>query len=75
MGGGRVRERKLVRNIELEYSYDRLIDMKMIQVYQLLVPDKAWKKDINHHGKSRENATSRHIRKGVIGTSKRRAHY
>ena len=35
MDGGRVRERKLVRNIELEYSYDRLIDMKMIQAYQL----------------------------------------
>jgi hypothetical protein len=34
MDGGRVRERKLVRNIELEYSYDRLIDMKMIQIYQ-----------------------------------------
>ncbi|MCJ7686739.1 MAG: hypothetical protein MUO68_20860, partial [Desulfobacteraceae bacterium] len=30
MDGGRVRERKLVRNIELEYSYDRLIDIKMI---------------------------------------------
>lgn len=75
MDGGRVRERKLVRNIELEYSYDRLIDMKMIQAYQLLVPDKAWEKDINQHGKSREYATSRHIREGVIGTSKRRAHY
>ena len=75
MDGGRVRERKLVRNIELEYSYDRLIDMKIIQVYQLLVPDKDRKRDISQHGKSRENVTSRHIREGVIGASKRRAHY
>ena len=75
MDGGRVRERKLVRNIELEYSYDRLIDMKMIQVYQLLVPDKTWEKDINQQGKSRENGTSRDICEGVIRTSKRRAHY
>ena len=75
MDGGRVQERKLDRNIQLEYSYDRLIDMKMIQVYQLLVPDKAWKRDISQHDKSREHATSRHIREGVIGTSKRRAHY
>ena len=75
MDGGHVRERKLVRNIELEYSYDRLIDMKMIQVYQLLVPDKGRKKGVSQNGKSRDNATSRHIREGVIGTSKRRAHY
>jgi len=75
MDGGRVRGRKLVRSIELEYSYDRLIDMKLIQAYQLLVPDKTWKKDINQHGKNREYATSRDIREGVIGTSKRRAHY
>ena len=75
MDGDRVRERKIVRNIELEYSYDRLIDMKMIQVYQLLVPDKTRKKDISQHGKSREDANSRYIREGVIGTSKRRSHY
>ena len=75
MDGGRVRERKLARNIELEYSYDRLIELKMIQAYQLLVPDKTWEKDINQHGKSRKYATSRDICEGVIGTSKRRAHY
>ena len=45
-GRGRCSEkRKTIRNIQLEYSYDRLIEMKMIQAYQLLVPDKAWEKD------------------------------
>lgn len=74
MDGDSVRERKRDRNIHLEYSFDRLIDKKMIQVYQLLVPDKAWKKDVNEQDKNREYATSEYICEGVIGPSKRRAH-
>ena len=28
--------------IELEFTFDRLLSVKLAQVYQLLVPDKAW---------------------------------
>lgn len=75
MDGDIVQEKRLDRNLQLEYNYDRLIDIKLIQAYQLLVPDKAWKKDINQEGRDGEHETSGHIRQSVIGPSKRRAHY
>jgi hypothetical protein len=37
------KRRKCFRDIELEYSFDRLSAEKMIQAYQLLVPEKVWK--------------------------------
>ena len=58
------------RNIELEYSYDRLMDKKIIQVYSLLVPDKCWTKDSKQtskiEGEISEYADSSNIRKSLL---------
>jgi hypothetical protein len=75
MDGGNVQKKKFDRNIQLEYSQDRLIDMKMIQAYQLLVPDKVWVKDINKQRGNREHASSGTICESIIGPTKGRAHY
>ena len=45
MDGDTKRNNKNDRTVQLEYNYDRLIDMKIIQAYKLLVPDKNWVKD------------------------------
>lgn len=47
MDGDNGQKKKFDRNIELEYNHDRLIGMKMIQAYQLLVLDKIWVKNIS----------------------------
>jgi hypothetical protein len=75
MDGGNDRKKKYDRNIQLEYCHDRLIGMKMIQAYQLLVPDKIWVKNINQKRDNRVHATSRDICESVFGAPKRRAHY
>jgi hypothetical protein len=75
MAGGSVRKKNIVRNLRLEYGHDRLIDMKMIQVYQILVPDKIWIKEDSQQRGTQRHATSRDICEGVLGPSKRRSHY
>ena len=60
------------RKIKLEYSHDRLMDMKIIQVYQLLVPDKFWIKNsenqiLNKKGENSGNANCWDIRKSLFG--------
>lgn len=60
------------REIKLEYSHDRLMSMKVIQVYQLLVPDKFWSKNSedqpsNIEGGTPEYANCRDIRKSLFG--------
>ncbi len=72
--------RKNNRDIKLEYSYDRLMDMKIIQAYQLLVPDKFWvtnseNQTLNTIEESPEHASGRDIRKSLFGSTKRRTHY
>jgi hypothetical protein len=37
-----VKREKCSREIELEYSYDRLSSEKIMQAYRLLVPEKIW---------------------------------
>ena len=58
------------RIIELEYSYDRLIDKKIIQVYRLLVPDRCWsngsKQTSKIAGEIFEYEDSSNIRKGLL---------
>ena len=64
------RDKASNRNIELEYSYDRLMDKKIIQVYSLLVPDKFWVKDpkpaTTIDGENNEYADGCHIRKSLL---------
>ena len=74
------KENNSERIIQLEYNYDRLIDMKIIQAYQLLVPDKAWIKDSEKQssmksGENSEDATIRDICKSFFGSAKRRTYY
>jgi hypothetical protein len=40
--GGVAKREKSSKEIELEYSFDRLSAKKIVQVYQLLVPEKIW---------------------------------
>ncbi len=74
MDGDNGRKKKFDRNIDLEYHHDRSSDTKMIQAYQLLVPDKIWVKDINPKRDNREHDTSSDICESVFGPSKRRTH-
>jgi len=67
-----VRKSKKDREIKLEYSHDRLMNMKVIQVYQLLVPDKFWSKNSedqtsNIKGETPGYARSTDIRKSLFG--------
>jgi hypothetical protein len=36
------KERVGRRKIQLEYNFDRLSEKKIVQVYQILLPDKIW---------------------------------
>ena len=72
MGRNPVRRNKKDRDIKLEYNHDRLKDMKVIQAYQLLVPDKFWVKNLknetfNTKGETPEHAISWDIRKSLFG--------
>ncbi len=67
-----VRKNKKDREIKLEYNHDRLMNMKVIQAYQLLVPDKFWSKNSedqtsNTKGETPEHANCRDIRKSLLG--------
>ncbi len=72
MDRSQVGKNKKDREIKLEYSHDRLMNMKVIQVYQLLVPDKFWSKNSenqpsNIKGETPEYANCRDIRKSLFG--------
>jgi hypothetical protein len=72
MDRSQVGKNKKDREIKLEYSHDRLMNMKVIQVYQLLVPDKFWSKNSgnqssNIKGEALEYANCRDIRKSLLG--------
>ena len=66
-------------DIELEYSFDRLSKRKIIQVYQLLVPDRIWeiknKKGFldQKDGVTKDESDS-NLCTGIIGSAKTRAH-
>lgn len=67
-----VKKDKNGRKIKLEYRHDRLMDMKIIQAYQLLVPDKFWIKNsenriLNKKEENSEHANCRDIRKSLFG--------
>lgn len=77
--GGVAKREKSSKKLELEYSFDRLSAKKIIQIYQLLVPDKIWEtssgkqyleekeEDIGHEHR-------RDIRSSILWSSKRGAH-
>jgi hypothetical protein len=71
-----VKRRKCFRDIELEYSFDRLSAEKIIQAYQLLVPEKVWK-TVCENGPIREqagdgfNEVSSDLCTSVLGSAKR----
>ena len=72
MDRSQVGKNKKDREIKLEYSHDRLMNMKVIQVYQLLVPDNFWSKNLgnqssNIKGEAPEYANCRDIRKSLLG--------
>jgi hypothetical protein len=76
MDRSQVGKNKKDREIKLEYSHDRLMNMKVIQVYQLLVPDKFWSKNSekqtsNIKGETPKHASCRDIRKSLFGYSLR----
>jgi hypothetical protein len=39
--------------LKLEYSFDRLLAIKLAQVYQVLVPDKRWRTEREFEGRVR----------------------
>ena len=72
MGRNPVGKNKKDREIKLEYSHHRLMNMKVIQAYQLLVPDKCWGQNSedqtsNRKGETPKHANCRDIRKSLFG--------
>jgi hypothetical protein len=66
MDKGKVQERRIDKDIQLEHSNDRLFDIKIVQVYQLLVPDKVWFTEMDQQMESPEYETGRHICEGIL---------
>ena len=71
-----VKKEKCFREIELEYSYDRLSPEKLMQAYRLLVPEKIWEQ-VHRDERLGEklggpaNETGSDIYTGVLGPAKR----
>ncbi len=68
------------RGIQLEYSFDRLSDRKIIQAYQLLIPVKTWVTGSGAERRKESGESLRHeagsnLRTSVLRTAKRRASY
>jgi hypothetical protein len=67
------------REIELEYSYDRLSSEKILRAYRLLVPEKTWER-VYTDGSLGENIGGPADEAGsdlcasVLGPAKRRAY-
>jgi hypothetical protein len=74
-----VKRGKCPREIELEYSYDRLSAEKIIQAYRLLVPEKIWDQVYEYNsleakfGGSVDEASS-DLCTRVLGSAKRGAY-
>jgi hypothetical protein len=60
--------------IQFEYTFDRLLDMKLAQVYDVLVPDKAWSTHEQHSETdgSRLNESGSDLCTRLIGPAERR---
>jgi hypothetical protein len=64
------------RGIRLEYSFDRLWVPKMVQVYQILIPDKIWpagaqNEEMKPQRENQEYETGSDLRASVLGETKR----
>ncbi|HWR59759.1 MAG TPA: hypothetical protein VN328_12805 [Thermodesulfovibrionales bacterium] len=71
-------ERHREREIQMLYSYDRLGDQKLSQIYRLLVPDKMWSsKDEPRLAAKGDGASedSSALCSGIVGEAKRRANH
>jgi hypothetical protein len=71
-----VKGKNCVRGIELEYSFDRLSAEKIIQAYQLLVPERVWKTvcangPIRGQAGDGFNEVGSDLRESVLGSAKR----
>jgi hypothetical protein len=71
---------KFEKQIRLEYCFDRLSSIKIIQIFEIFVPDKVWipgndGKDVTRsEGGSEHEACSR-LRTSVLGRPKRETDY
>ena len=69
--------RRREREIQMLYSYDRLCDQKLSQIYRLLVPEKIWSfnKDEPKLAEKGEDTSedSGTLCSGIVGEAKRRA--
>ena len=65
------------QSIRLEYTFDRLLDAKLAQVYEVLVPDKAW--PTNEQPSDRDgrqlNESSSDLCTSLIGPAERREYH
>jgi hypothetical protein len=66
MDRGEVQEKRFDRKIRLEHRYDRLVDIKMVQVYQLLVPDKVWFTEMDQQMEGQKHETGGNICEGIL---------
>ena len=61
------------RTLHLEYQFDRLLDPKLIQAYELLLPDQLWPAHDSQeviHGQ-----TGGDLRTRLVGSAERESHH
>lgn len=61
------------RTLQFEYQFDRLLDPKLSQAYEWLVPDKRWPTRELQEVKHGENGS--HLRTGLIESAERESHH
>ena len=61
------------RTLHLEYHFDRLLDPKLVQAYEVLVPDQRWPTCDSWEMMHGENSSP--LRTRLVGSAEREAHH
>jgi hypothetical protein len=72
---GVVKRSKISKQIQLEYCFDRLSVKKIVQVYQLLVPDKTWETGVESGNLDKQSIGRRYDAGSNLCSSKRRSYH
>ena len=61
------------RKLRLQYQFDRLLDPKLVEAYEVLVPDQQWPTGDCQEMRHGENGS--HLRTRLVGSAERESHH
>jgi hypothetical protein len=70
-----VKAKNCGKEIELEYSFDRLSAHKIVQAYRLLVPERIWTRGDRDEGIGSRYEDSSDLCTGLLGAAERGANH